>query len=172
MTVNPNKTFYNTFKESPLNYLFNAEVTKIISYYKNNSIDKFNETIIKYNKLKKSFSTYALITELSLEAQLVELLRNNMTTVTDLQQQIIKLESSLETCMNKENTMYQKGLLTNTDKQLTQDTSIKLEYLQYLLMYDINATNGLFLPAQLDIAAANLKRNNGNLVYNNFIYTI
>jgi hypothetical protein len=166
MSVNPNKTFYSTFKQSPLNYIFNEEVLKIIYYYTNNITDKFNASIIKYTQLQKSFSTYSSVTELSIEKQLVDLLRNNMSSIDDLKQQINNLEISLNECMNKNSTLYQKKFNSLVDKQLTQDASIKLEYLQYLIMFDISASNGLFLPAQLDIAIDALKNNGGKLNYN------
>jgi len=45
------------------------------------------------------------------------------------------------------------------------NTDLKLEYLQYLILYDINETNGEFLEDKLNLAREILKNNNYKLKY-------
>ena len=52
------------------------------------------------------------------------------------------------------------------EKIINQDTSLKLVYLQYLLMFNINSSNGIFLDSNLQKAQRVLDLNNGKLVTN------
>ena len=97
-------------------------------------------------------------------SQLSDLVNNYININIDLQKQINNLENALVIITNKNNLA---NVVINT-KNIEQDTSIKLEYLQYLIMFDISASNGLFLPANLEIAKEVLK-NNGNRLQYNFI---
>lgn len=51
------------------------------------------------------------------------------------------------------------------ETKTTQNTDLKLEYLQYLITFDINESNGIFLEDKLEIAKKILKDNNYNLKY-------
>jgi hypothetical protein len=45
------------------------------------------------------------------------------------------------------------------------NTDLKLEYLQYMILYDINESNGEFLEDKLNLAREILKNNNYKLKY-------
>jgi len=55
--------------------------------------------------------------------------------------------------------------ILSEETDATQNTDLKLEYLQYLITFDINESNGIFLEDKLEIAKKILKDNNYNLKY-------
>jgi hypothetical protein len=58
-----------------------------------------------------------------------------------------------------------KNNFENIELNSSNDTDLKLEYLQYLISFDINETNGEFLEEKLEIARIILQNNNNKLKY-------
>jgi hypothetical protein len=58
---------------------------------------------------------------------------------------------------------YKSRFTKLTEKKIEQNSGIKLVYLQYLLMYDISGTNGLFIDEYLLEAQKVLDANGGLL---------
>jgi hypothetical protein len=86
-----------------------------------------------------------------------EIIYSLLLVKQDLQNQITVLEN-----LEKYNSPDVK--LQGT-KQLTQNSSIKLVYLQYLLLYDISLTNGIFIDQYLSEAQQVLDKNGGLLYH-------
>jgi hypothetical protein len=86
-----------------------------------------------------------------------EIIYSLLLVKKDLQSQINILE-------NLEKNQLPKLELQDV-KQVSQDSSIKLVYLQYLLLYDISLTNGIFIDQYL-AEAQNVLDKNGGLLYN------
>jgi hypothetical protein len=57
--------------------------------------------------------------------------------------------------------------IENLEATITNNnnTDLKLEYLQYMILYDINESNGEFLEDKLNLAREILKNNNYKLKY-------
>jgi len=64
----------------------------------------------------------------------------------------------------KDNKLNDNNILSE-ETDTHQSTDLKLEYLQYLITFDINESNGIFLEDKLEIAKKILKDNNYNLKY-------
>ena len=58
-----------------------------------------------------------------------------------------------------------KNNFENIELNSSNDTDLKLEYLQYLISFDINETNGEFVEEKLEIARIILQNNNNKLKY-------
>ena len=78
---------------------------------------------------------------------------------TDLNKQLIFLENNDLYIINNDR-------INISSKIITQDTKIKLVYVQYLLMYNISSTNGIFITEYLNNAQRLLNINKGKIVTN------
>lgn len=169
MSVNKNiKNYYKVLtlmsNSSSLstNYLFNKEVEKIISVLMDNNISAFLLEVCKFNNLKRQLPNYIFITELLLMSELIDLIRNYISTNIDLNNQITNLETLNMNCGNGQNGI---GKFKLNDTSIQQNVSLKLEYIQYLIMFDITATGGNFVEANLELARTTLINNGGILDY-------
>jgi hypothetical protein len=114
-----------------------------------------------YDKSKKLDSNIQLI---------ANKINNFIETSTDLNKEISvlnividDLKDQLQYCQTDDHTTKLQtdvNLITTT---IEQDSSIKLVYLQYLLLYDINLTNGIFMDIYLQEAQQILDDNGGKL---------
>jgi hypothetical protein len=150
------------------NNIFNKQIQKIVILLTNNDNDNsIKDKIIKefnnLNILKKQLPNYNFVTELVLMTQLINIINNYININTDLYNQISNLEDAIDFAVKSQSN---SNYITNT-KILVQNTEINLEYLQYLIMFDIQESNGLFLENNLLIAKEVL-RNNGNRLQYNF----
>ena len=61
-------------------------------------------------------------------------------------------------------TLFENSVALNVpNTNLTQDTTLKLVYVQYLIMFDIRLTNGIFIESNLAEAQKVLNDNGGHL---------
>ena len=144
---------------STLDKKFLTLANNIYKYYNKN--DKINlkieisnlRLLIAMNPLYKN----SLISDTI--NNLINSFNSSLNINTDLLSQLSFIENN-DCCIINKNKIY----LSNTT--INQDTSLKLVYLQYLLMYDIAATNGIFIDIYLENAQNILNSNNGQLVTN------
>ena len=160
----------NSFSYSS-NNIFNKQIQKIVLILTNsdstNDKNKINSLFLKeinnLNILKKQLPNYSIVTELVLMTQLVNIVNNYININSDLYSQINNLEEAISFAVSAQSN---SNYITNK-KVLVQDTQINLEYMQYLIMFNIQESNGLFLDNNLQIAIE-LLRNNGNRLQYNF----
>jgi hypothetical protein len=134
---------------------------KLLNYYIRNDKSSFNNTIsTEYTQVKLANPNYTLDqTNKVITYSIDNLYILNIINI-DLNNQLKQLENACTTNSNN------KLEVNTTSQNISQNTSIKLVYLQYLLMYDINETNGIFIDVYLQNATQVLNNNNGELVYN------
>ncbi len=143
---------------SALGDLFLKEIIIMIKLYLQNDITGFNLAYgTTYENLKTSNSSYVLDTYASSLVDLIEIIYSLIAVNADLKRQISILE-------NEELALFNQSVNIKS-VSLNQDTSLKLEYLQYLLLYDINLTNGLFIDSYLEVAKQVLDDNGGQLKF-------
>jgi hypothetical protein len=158
--MNRTKRYYNSITntniftvESSTTILFNEYILKILDAIWLQDYVKFYVEIDKLNELKSQYPNYKYTDSLNIMVQLVDIVRNFREQIVDLKSQLDNLE---ETLANDTRTGTK---ISMPETQIIQDTSIKLEYMQYLLMFDINETRGIFLEANLERAREVLKEN-------------
>ena len=158
--MNRTKRYYNSISntniftvESSTTILFNEYIFNILDALWLQDYVKFYVEIGKLNELKAQYPNYKFTDSLNIMVQLVDTVRNFREQIVDLKTQLQNLEDTLAnqtTCGTK---------ISMPETQIIQDTSIKLEYMQYLLMFDINESRGIFLEANLERAREVLKEN-------------
>ena len=158
--MNRTKRYYNSISntnifsvESSTTILFNEYILNILDAIWLQDYVKFYVEIDKLNELKAQYPNYKYTDSLNIMVQLVDIVRNFREQIVDLKSQLNNLEETLANdtkCGTK---------ISMPETQIIQDTSIKLEYMQYLLMFDINETRGIFLEANLERAREVLKEN-------------
>jgi hypothetical protein len=158
--MNRTKRYYNSISninifsvESSTTILFNEYILKILDAIWLQDYVKFYLEIDKLNELKAQYPNYKYTDSLNIMVQLVDIVRNFREQIVDLKSQLNNLEETLANdtkCGTK---------INMPETQIIQDTSIKLEYMQYLLMFDINESRGIFLEANLERAREVLKEN-------------
>lgn len=153
------------------NNIFNKQIQKFIILLANNDSttntpkkinDLFLKEVLNLNILKKQLPNYSFVTELLLMTQLINIINNYINITNDLSSQINNLEDAITFAANRNDT---SNYIVNK-KVLVQDTMLNLEYVQYLIMFDIQQSNGLFLENNLIIAREVLKNNGNRLQYN------
>jgi hypothetical protein len=119
-------------------------------YYKKN-IENFNNLALPkiYNKLIETIINNDKI-NFNIEY-------NNLNKI----KYFIKTENNINKLFEIIKNNFDK--INNLDEKF--DTDLKLEYLQYLITFDINESNGIFLDDKLEISKNILKENNNNLKY-------
>jgi hypothetical protein len=156
---------------SSSNTLFNKQIQKFILLLTNNdntnyTTKKINDSFLKevanLNNLKKQLPNYSFVTELLLMTQLINVINNYINITNDLNTQIINLEDAITFASNRNDT---SNYIVNK-QVLVQDTMLNLEYVQYLIMFDVQQSNGLFLENNLKLAREVLKNNGNRLQYN------
>ena len=158
--MNRTKRYYNSISntnifsvESSTTILFNEYILNILDAIWLQDYVKFYVEIDKLNELKAQYPNYKYTDSLNIMVQLVDIVRNFREQIVDLKSQLDNLEETLANdtkCGTK---------ISMPETQIIQDTSIKLEYMQYLLMFDINESRGIFLEANLERAREVLKEN-------------
>ena len=151
----------NTNQTSAMLTAFTNEGNILLNIYANNSIASyFAEFDGRFKELKSLYPQYKLENTVNVIASFGDALNNLMTKNSLLDEEIISLRKiiSEEKCHN--NTI---GVLE--EKQLVQSADIKLVYIQYLLLYDLTLTNGLFIDSYLEDAERILIKNGGSLYY-------
>jgi hypothetical protein len=158
--MNRTKRYYNSISntniftvESSTTILFNQYILNILDAIWLQDYVKFYVEIDKLNELKAQYPNYKYTDSLNIMVQLVDIVRNFREQIVDLKSQLNNLEETLANdtkCGTK---------ISMPETQIIQDTSIKLEYMQYLLMFDINESRGIFLEANLERAREVLKEN-------------
>lgn len=158
--MNRTKRYYNSISntniftvESSTTILFNEYILNILDAIWLQDYVKFYVEIDKLSELKAQYPNYKYTDSLNIMVQLVDIVRNFREQIVDLKSQLNNLEETLSNdtkCGTK---------ISMPETQIIQDTSIKLEYMQYLLMFDINESRGIFLEANLERAREVLKEN-------------
>jgi hypothetical protein len=136
---------------------FINEANVLLHYYHNNDIVSYNNEInTAYANLKSTLPNYINDITSNIAAQLIDVFNVLLTTNIDLQDQVIMLEEDLFAKIGTN--------IIGLDKlTIQQNTGFKLLYLQYLLMYDLKLTNGMFIDTYLHNAQNVLDLNNGIL---------
>lgn len=136
------KSYYTTSKEKNINKSSNLSIPT--------NYNKIIETFINKDKLNfnKEINNLKLSTNKDKDTQILKLFDIIKDNFEDIKN-------------NKSNDM------NNLSEEIDtiQNTDLKLEYLQYLITFDINESNGIFLEDKLEIAKQILKDNNYNLKY-------
>lgn len=159
--MNRTKNYYTSISvgnirnvESSTMQIFNTTFFSILDVLHTDLfVDKTNPLleieITTLSGLIINYPNYKLTDSLNIMVQLVDTVRNLRELVVDLKTQVAAIFHTDD-----------KQRLLMTETKIIQDTNIKLEYLQYLLMFDIKISNGLFLQANLE-AAREVLRTNG-----------
>lgn len=157
------KQFYSNLSSSTTNntntVAFTNEGLILLKSYNQNINSYINEINNNYTKLKNQYPNYKLEDGSIVISSMSEIIYSLLLVKQDLQNQITVLEN-----LEKYNT---PDLKLQETKQLTQNSSIKLVYLQYLLLYDISLTNGIFIDIYLSEAQKVLDQNGGLLYHPN-----
>jgi hypothetical protein len=158
--MNRTKRYYNSISntniftvESSTTILFNEYILNILDAVWIQDYNKFYIEIDKLNELKAQYPNYKYTDSLNIMVQLVDIVRNFREQIVDLKLQLQNLEETLS------NNIKTNSRISMPETQIIQDTSIKLEYMQYLLMFDINESRGIFLEANLERAREVLREN-------------
>ena len=136
---------------------FVAEGLILLNNY-NKSIDSYiNEINTNYTNLKNQYPNYRLEDGSLVISSFAEIVYSLLLVKKDLENQISILE-------NIEKPQIEHVGLQVT-KPIEQNSSIKLVYLQYLLLFDISLTNGIFIDQYLQEAQQVLDKNGGLLYH-------
>jgi len=153
---------YNLFTQSQ--FIVNGDIvdpfiheaiTLLYYFNSNNSTSFHNEIDTTYSKLKLAIK-YTNNKVSYTTVQLIDNINSLFITNHDLKNQTNILENELVIKLNLDK-------IGIDSISLLQNTNLKLVYLQYLLMYDINLSNGLFIDVYLNDAQRVLDSNNGIL---------
>lgn len=133
----------------------------IIQYYTTNSLIDFNNNVLDYNELKIKYPSYISDPYLNIISQLVDIVNVLYNSNIDLKTQNFNLENALK---NSKCTCGGERLGTSSKYSIVQDTTIDIVYLQYLLIYSLTDSNGIFIPSRLETARQILSNNGGKLL--------
>lgn len=114
-----------------------------------------------YLALKQLYPNYKQKEDSLVITSLTDIIYSLLLVKNDLKTQINNLENA-----NNDNYKFPK-LKLNNEYEIKQNTSLKLVYLQYLLLYDLSLTDGIFIDAYLDEAKKVLEQNGGSLFHPN-----
>lgn len=140
---------------SSLKSLFNNVALNLIDAYNSGNTDLFKNTFLQLQQLKVQNPDYILTSELNIYIQTIDIINALINVNSDLLKQITALEQ-----ITYNNCNHNIGLEVYN---IQQDTQINLVYIQYLLMFDLSLTNGLFIDSYLEQARITLEENGGNL---------
>jgi len=122
------------------------------------NIQLIANTINNFNKIDQNIQIIATT------------ISNFIETSTDLNKEISvlnividDLKDQIQYCQYNDHTTKPTNGVNLITKTIEQDSGIKLVYLQYLLLYDINLTNGIFMDIYLQEAQQILDENGGKL---------
>jgi hypothetical protein len=138
---------------------------KTKSYYTQNKDMKTSSNLSISNNYNKLIETFINKDKLNFNKEINNL---KFTGNKNKDKPILKLfniiKNNFDDFNDKDNKLNDNNILSEETNSL-QDTDLKLEYLQYLITFDINESNGIFLEDKLEIAKKILKDNNYNLKY-------
>lgn len=140
---------------SMIDLSFVEKATLILAEYKINNFEAYDNEYLNLIKLQIDNPTYYLSPISNVISDLINL-------VNELNNLKLNLENQIYIGTNS--TTGSNLTVNANTKDLSQNSSIKLLYIQYLLMYDLQSTNGVFIDAYLTNAAAVLAANGNTLV--------
>ena len=150
---------YYYLNNNNINIVFLKYINNLITSINSNNDDLFFDILNDFNFYKLNHKSYISILELKLMSSLVEIITNYFTTINSLNNQITSLERRLlqKHCNEGNTSLYNY-------KNINQDTLLKKEYIQYLLLFDLKKSNGVFIETYLNIARDLLSKNNNELI--------
>jgi hypothetical protein len=166
MYSNKTKVYYATLVQvetgtgtgsttSIIDLLFIEKATIIIADYNINNFLSYDNELLNLIKLQIANPLYNLSPISNTISELIKI-------VNDLNNTRLDLENQIHIGSNSSNGS--NLTINSTTKNIVQNSSIKLLYVQYLLMYDLKLTNGVFIESYLTNAAAVLAANGNTLV--------
>lgn len=147
----------NSCSDTLSNPFLNQANLLLSLYYKHN-VKEFNCNYIKFNKLLTQYPNYKYVSYLNIIAQLLQIINILYNLDINLKQQILIYEEELTNRYDRQN-----GVISGQKLDIVQDASIDLVYIQYLLLFDIEETGGLFIESNLIIARQVLEDNGGHI---------
>ncbi len=140
---------------------FTKQGIKLLKIYANNCIeDYFTEVETNFKKLKKTYPQYKFDDSAYVISSFIDAVYN-LLTVNDTLDDEIKLLRQKIASINAD----RQKIIVKEGETVTQSSSIKLVYLQYMLLYDLTLTNGKFVQIYLDEAEKVLRQNGGILYH-------
>jgi hypothetical protein len=164
MYSNQSKVYYSNLVQtrtglsgttSIMDLSFIAEASLIIADYNINNFLSYDNEFLNLIKLQIANPLYYLSPISNTISELIKLINNLNNTKLDLENQIN---------LGFKSTNGSNLTINANSKNISQNSSIKLLYVQYLLMYDLKLTNGVFIDLYLNNAAAVLAANGNTLV--------
>ena len=140
---------------------FDAFITILFNLLIKHNIDGFNQELKLFNRYRIRNYDYLNIFEQNVIAKLIDNISNYIASVDSMNNQIVILEQNLLRKTYSE----QFTVIANT-KYIEQNTKLKLEYIQYMLLFDLNESNGVFIDEYINVAKDLLRINNNVLTYN------
>lgn len=137
---------------------FVTESLVLLDLYNKGNVQGFYNELPTFQQLKVTNPDYKLNNTSSSVTQLVDIMNSLLIVKKDLEDQIYILENN-NFCISHDNN------LNIASVQMTQHSGLKLEYLQYLLLYDIKLTNGIFIDTYLTESRKVLEQNGGILYH-------
>jgi hypothetical protein len=132
-------------------------INLLIKHYNKKNIRLFNSDYIKFNELVTSNNNYKYNQVFNSIVQLINIINLLFNSNVDFKKQLTNYEQT-------PNILFTPSIIA-PKLQIKTKATIKLVYLQYLLLFDISKTNGLFIETYLEIASSILKANNNKLKY-------
>lgn len=149
----------NTIDTNTNTYTFTKEGLLLLKLYNNDVNSYISEIQNNYTKLKEQFPNYKLEDGSVVITSMAEIIYSLLLVKKDLENQITALENLQKDTTSK--------VHIPEPKQVSQNSAIKLVYLQYLLLFDISLTNGIFIDQYLLESQKVLDKYGGLLYYPN-----
>jgi hypothetical protein len=162
MYSNPKKAYYTSLSSSGSGSVFGSafinEAIVLLRYYNSNNIALWNtEFNSGYAQLKLISTNYKNDKTAYTVSQLIDNLNASIIVANDLRNQINTLQQELvEEKVETTNIFLGAGTIE-------QNVQLNKVYIQYMLLYSLMATNGVFIPSKLDEAQALLDENGGQI---------
>jgi hypothetical protein len=139
---------------------FTIEGIKLLELYAKKCVsDYFTEIETNFRQLKNTYPQYKYDDGANVISSFADAVYNLLTVNDALNDEIEMLRSKITTICNKEKINIKEA------EHISQSASIKLVYLQYLLLYDLSLTNGIFIDVYLKEAEKMLQSNGGMLYH-------
>jgi hypothetical protein len=168
MYSNPTKAYYKSGNGSGNGGLsiyanqFIAEAKVLLNYYNSNNINLFNlEYSTNFAELKAKSFNYKNDPVANIISLLLDCINTLIIITTDLRNQVTTLENTLLIeCQETTNIVITSG-------SVSQNANLKKLYIQYMLLFNLSATDGIFIPSYLDEAQRVLDENGQNITLPN-----
>jgi hypothetical protein len=162
MYSNPKKAYYNALSNSGsgsvVGSAFIKEAIILLNYYNSNNIILWNtEYNSIYAQLKASNQNYQNDTTAYTISQLIDNLNTSIIVTADLRNQVIVLEQTLAIEHNDSSNMVLGS------GSIEQNAQLNKVYVQYMLIFNLSSTNGIFIPSNLNKAQNLLDTNAGQI---------